>query len=84
MEITEVRVKLVDNKDERLKAFCSMTIDDAFVVRVGVWDYRQAFAINELAVRDGDCGVGNGQAVNRAWRGERDDAGTGAVALFDP
>ncbi|HSV27751.1 MAG TPA: SpoVG family protein [Sedimentisphaerales bacterium] len=33
MEITEVRVKLVDNKDERLKAFCSMTLDNAFVIR---------------------------------------------------
>jgi len=33
MEISEVRVKLVDNKDDRLKAFCSMTMDNAFVVR---------------------------------------------------
>jgi stage V sporulation protein G len=33
MEITEVRVKLVDNKDERLKAFCSMTLDNEFVIR---------------------------------------------------
>lgn len=33
MEITEVRVKLVDNKDDRLKAFCSITIDNEFVVR---------------------------------------------------
>ena len=33
MEITEVRVKLINNKDERLKAFCSMTIDNAFVIR---------------------------------------------------
>ena len=33
MEITEVRVKLVDNKDDRLKAFCSMTIDNCFVIR---------------------------------------------------
>ena len=33
MEITEVRVKLVDNQDERLKAFCSMTLDNEFVVR---------------------------------------------------
>ena len=32
MEITEVRVKLVSNKDDRLKAFCSMTIDNEFVV----------------------------------------------------
>jgi stage V sporulation protein G len=33
MEITEVRVKLVSNKDDRLKAFCSMTMDNEFVVR---------------------------------------------------
>jgi len=33
MEITEVRVKLVANRDDRLKAFCSMTFDGEFVVR---------------------------------------------------
>ncbi len=33
MNISEVRVKLVANKDDRLKAFCSMTIDNDFVVR---------------------------------------------------
>jgi len=33
MQITEVRVKLVANKDDRLKAFCSMTLDNDFVVR---------------------------------------------------
>ena len=33
MKITEVRVKLVSNKDDRLKAFCSITIDGEFVVR---------------------------------------------------
>jgi stage V sporulation protein G len=33
MEITEVRVKLVANKDDRLKGFCSMTLDNDFVVR---------------------------------------------------
>lgn len=33
MEITEVRVKLVKNQDDRLKAFCSMTVDNEFVVR---------------------------------------------------
>ena len=33
MEITEVRVKLINNKDERLRAFCSMTLDNDFVVR---------------------------------------------------
>ena len=33
MEISEVRVKMVANKDDRLKAFCSMTLDNAFVIR---------------------------------------------------
>ena len=33
MEITEVRVKLVDGKQDKLRAFCSITIDDAFVIR---------------------------------------------------
>ena len=33
MEISEVRVKLVSNQDDRLKAFCSMTLDNCFVVR---------------------------------------------------
>jgi stage V sporulation protein G len=33
MEISEVRVKMVANKDDRLKGFCSMTLDDEFVVR---------------------------------------------------
>ncbi|UCG59015.1 MAG: septation protein SpoVG family protein [Phycisphaerales bacterium] len=33
MEISEVRVRLVGNKDDRLRAFCSITIDHEFVVR---------------------------------------------------
>ena len=33
MEISEVRVKLIENKDDRLKAFCSITMDNEFVVR---------------------------------------------------
>jgi len=33
VEITEVRVKLMDQPSERLQAFCSITFDDAFVVR---------------------------------------------------
>ena len=33
MEISEVRVKMISNKDDRLKAFCSMTMDNEFVVR---------------------------------------------------
>ena len=33
MNITEVRVKLTDAKKNRLQAFCSITIDNDFVVR---------------------------------------------------
>ncbi len=33
MEITEVRVKLVEKSKERLRAFCSITFDGAFVIR---------------------------------------------------
>lgn len=33
MDITEIRVKLVDHQQERLLAFCTVTFDQAFVVR---------------------------------------------------
>ena len=33
MEITEVRIKLMDEPNDRLQAFCSITFDNAFVVR---------------------------------------------------
>ena len=33
MNITEVRIKLVSDLEDRLRAFCLITIDDEFVVR---------------------------------------------------
>lgn len=33
MEITEIRIKLMEDPGERLQAFCSITFDHAFVVR---------------------------------------------------
>ena len=33
MKITEVRIKLMDSGEDRLRGFCSSTFDDAFVVR---------------------------------------------------
>ena len=33
MEITEVRIKLMEDSDDRLQAFCSITFDNCFVVR---------------------------------------------------
>ena len=33
MEITEIRIKLMDDPNDRLQAFCSITFDGSFVVR---------------------------------------------------
>ncbi len=33
MEITEVRIKLMEESEDRLRAFCSITFDNCFVVR---------------------------------------------------
>ncbi len=33
MEVTEVKVKLVRENRDRLKAYCTMTLDGEFVVR---------------------------------------------------
>ena len=33
MEITEVRIKLMDDPQDRLQAFCSITFDNCFVIR---------------------------------------------------
>ena len=33
MEITEVKVKLIESQSDRLRAFCSITIDNNFVIR---------------------------------------------------
>ena len=33
MEITEVRIKLIGRRSDKLRAFCSITFDNAFVVR---------------------------------------------------
>ena len=44
MDITEVRIKLIGNSDDRLRAFCSITIDGCFVIR-------------DLKIIDGTSGV---------------------------
>ena len=33
MNITEVRVKILSNRQDKLQAFCSVTLDDDFVIR---------------------------------------------------
>ena len=64
MKITEVRVRLVRNKDERLKAFCSMTLDNEFVVRdvkviAGMDGYFVAMPSRKMSDRCERCGGKN-------------------------
>jgi stage V sporulation protein G len=62
--ITEVRIKLVDDNNERLQAFCSVTFDDAFVVRdlkiiEGTKGSFVAMPSRKLTDRCGQCGCKN-------------------------
>jgi stage V sporulation protein G len=64
MEITEVRAKLVSNKDDRLKAFCSITIDNEFVVRdikviEGAAGFFVAMPSRKMSDHCGKCGGKN-------------------------
>ena len=60
MEITEIRVKLTDDQSERLKAFCSVTLDGDFVIRdlkviEGTNGYFVAMPSRKLADRCPKC-----------------------------
>ena len=66
MVITEVRIKLMEdhNENERLQAFCSVTFDDAFVVRdlkiiEGTKGSFVAMPSRKLTDRCGSCGCKN-------------------------
>jgi len=64
VEITEVRVKLMDEPGERLQAFCSITFDDAFVVRdlkiiEGATGPFVAMPSRKLTVHCPQCGCKN-------------------------
>lgn len=64
MEITEVRVRLVNGGAERLRAFCSVTLDGDFVIRdlkviEGTNGYFVAMPSRKLAYRCGRCGNKN-------------------------
>ena len=64
MVITEVRIKLMDDNNERLQAFCSVTFDDAFVVRdlkiiEGTKGSFVAMPSRKLTDRCGQCGCKN-------------------------
>lgn len=64
VEITEVRVKLMEEAGERLQAFCSITLDDAFVVRdlkiiEGVTGPFVAMPSRKLTAHCPQCGCKN-------------------------
>lgn len=64
MNITEIRVKLVGSNEDRLKAFCSVTIDGAFVIRdlkviEGANGPFVAMPSRKLSDRCGKCGSKN-------------------------
>jgi stage V sporulation protein G len=62
--ITEVRIKLMEDNNERLQAFCSVTFDDAFVVRdlkiiEGTKGSFVAMPSRKLTDRCNQCGCKN-------------------------
>ncbi|TWT47513.1 SpoVG family protein [Botrimarina hoheduenensis] len=64
MNITEVRIKLMDESGERLKAFCSITFDDCFVIRdlkviEGTSGFFVAMPSRKLTAHCGKCGMKN-------------------------
>ena len=66
MVITEVRIKLMEdnNENERLQAFCSVTFDNAFVVRdlkiiEGAKGYFVAMPSRKLTAHCHVCGCKN-------------------------
>ena len=64
MQISEIRIKLVENRGDRLKAFCSVTFDNAFVVRdlkiiEGADGYFVAMPSRKLTDRCHGCGAKN-------------------------
>lgn len=64
MQISEIRIKLVENRSDRLKAFCSVTFDNSFVVRdlkiiEGADGYFVAMPSRKLTDRCHACGAKN-------------------------
>lgn len=64
MEITEVRIKLMEDSEDRLRAFCSITFDHSFVVRdlkiiEGTTAPFVAMPSRKLTGRCGKCGYKN-------------------------
>ncbi len=64
MDITEVRIKLMEESEDRLRAFCSITLDHAFVIRdlkiiEGSSGPFVAMPSRKMSARCGRCGSKN-------------------------
>jgi stage V sporulation protein G len=64
MKITEVHIKLVRSKGDKLKAFCSITLDDEFVIRdikviEGTDGYFVAMPSRKMSDHCAKCGCKN-------------------------
>ena len=64
MEITEVKVKLMEEKRDRLQAFCTITLDNEFVIRdlkiiEGAKGYFVAMPSRKLTDKCPKCGAKN-------------------------
>lgn len=69
MDITEVRIKLMEDSEDRLRAFCSITFDQAFVVRdlkiiEGTNGPFVAMPSRKMTARCGRCGSKNHMRSN--------------------
>lgn len=69
MDITEVRIKLMEDSEDRLRAFCSITFDHAFVVRdlkiiEGSNGPFVAMPSRKMTARCGRCGSKNHMRSN--------------------
>ena len=84
MEITEVRIKLMEDSDDRLRAFCSITFDDCFVVRDlkiidGTSGPFVAMPSRKLTAHCHQCGCKNhlrASYCNQCGAKQRDDRST--------
>jgi stage V sporulation protein G len=83
MDITEVRIKLMEDSEDRLRAFCSITFDQAFVVRdlkiiEGTHGPFVAMPSRKMTARCGRCGSKNHMRSNycnqcgKRLRGDQD------------
>jgi len=72
---TEVRIKLMEDNNERLLAFCSITFDDMFVIRdlkIIEGGKGSFVAMPSRKLTDRWCGDANGMLANDAIRGQSD------------